>query len=103
VKALGDAALTRAILEDPASAPDPKLRATLAFIQKLAETPAAVTADDVRPLLEAGASRQAVADAVYVLFLFSIYTRLADTLGWEVPSAASFDASAKILLTRGYH
>jgi hypothetical protein len=47
-------------------------------------------------------SRQAVADAVYVCFLFSTYTRLADSLGWEVPSAASFDASARVLLSRGY-
>ena len=56
----------------------------------------------MRAILNAGVSREAVADAVYVLFLFTTYTRLADTLGWDVPSAAAFEASAKILLTRGY-
>jgi alkylhydroperoxidase family enzyme len=102
VKASGDEKLTRAILEDHTRAQDAKLSATLGFIRKLAETPGDVTAADVRPLLEAGVSRQALQDAVYVLFLFSIYTRLADTLGWEVPSAAAFEAGARILLKRGY-
>jgi len=102
VKASGDEKLTRAILEDYEAAPDPKLRATLGFIEKLAQTPKDVTGADVRAILNAGVSREAVADAVYVLFLFTTYTRLADTLGWDVPSAAAFEASAKILLTRGY-
>ena len=102
MKASGDAKLTRAILEDYTTAPDAKLRTTLGFIEKLAQSPSGVTAADVRPLLEAGVSREAVADAVYVLFLFSIYTRLSDTLGWDVPSAAAFEASARILLERGY-
>ena len=98
VKALGDETLTRRILEDHTSAPDPKLRATLRFLEKLCLTPADVTPADAKALLEAGVSRQAVADAVYVCFLFSTYTRLADTLGWEVPSAAAFDAGAKSML-----
>jgi alkylhydroperoxidase family enzyme len=102
VRALGDAELARRILEDPASAPDGKLRAALAFVKKLSLTPEAVTSDDVRLLLDAGVSRPAVADVTYVCFLFAIYTRLADTLGWEVPSAAAFEAGARNLLKRGY-
>jgi alkylhydroperoxidase family enzyme len=102
VKALGDEGLTRRILDDYTSAPDPRLRAALGFIRKLSLTPASVTSEDVRAVLAAGASRQAVADAVYVCFLFSTYTRLADTLGWEVSSAEAFDAGARHLLTRGY-
>jgi len=102
VKALGDEKLALRILDDYETAPDPRLRSALGFIRKLALTPAEVAAADVKPLLAAGVSRQAVADAVYVCFLFSIYTRLADTLDWEVPSAAAFEAGAKNLLTRGY-
>jgi alkylhydroperoxidase family enzyme len=102
VKALGDEELARRILEDPAAAPDPRLRAALGFIEKLSLTPAAVTAGDVRTMLAAGVSRPAVADAVYVCFLFSTYTRLADALGWEVPVQAAFEAGARSLLTRGY-
>lgn len=102
MQALGDERGTRQILDDHTTTPDPKLREALGLIRKLALAPAAVTAADVRPLLAAGVSKPAVADAVYVCFLFSTYTRLADTLGWEVPSPAAFEASAKILLTRGY-
>jgi alkylhydroperoxidase family enzyme len=102
VKALGDEAAARRILDDYTTAPDPKLRAALGFLRKLALTPAEVNAADVRALLAAGLSRQAVADAVYVCFLFSTYTRLADTFGWEVPSPAAFEATARRLLTRGY-
>lgn len=102
MKALGDEGLARRILDDPGAAADPRLRAALGFVRKLALTPAAVTADDVRVVLAAGVSRQGVADAAYVCFLFSTYTRLADTLGWEVPSQAAFEAGARSLLTRGY-
>jgi alkylhydroperoxidase family enzyme len=102
VKALGDETLTRRILDDYKTAPDPKLRATLGFLEKLSLTPTAVTPADAKALLDTGVSRQAVADAVYVCFLFGTYTRLSDSLGWEVPSAAAFEASAKTLLSRGY-
>lgn len=102
MRALGDEALVRRILDDWKAAPDPKVRATLGFLEKLSLTPGAVTPADAKALLDVGVSRQAVADAVYVCFLFSTYTRLADSLGWEVPSAASFDASARVLLSRGY-
>jgi alkylhydroperoxidase family enzyme len=102
VKAVGDENVVRQVLDDYTTAPDPRLRAALCLINTLALTPAAVTSADVKPLFDAGVSRQAVADAIYVCFLFSTYTRLADTLGWEVPSQGSFEASARILLTRGY-
>lgn len=102
MKAFGDEPAARRILDDFTTAPDPRLRATLGFIRKLSLAPAEVDAADVRALLAAGVSRQAVADAVYVCFLFSTYTRLADTFGWEVPSEAAFQATARRLLTRGY-
>ena len=102
MNALGDEEMVRRVLEDPSTAAEPRLRHALGFIRKLLLSPSEVAADDVRPLLAAGASRQAVADAVYVCFLFSTYTRLADTLGWEIPSEAAFQAGARKLLTRGY-
>jgi hypothetical protein len=102
VQASGDEALTRRILDDPESAPDPKLREALRFVRKLSLTPEQVAPADAQALLEAGVSRQGVADAVYVCFLFATYTRLSDTLGWEVPSPAGFEAAARTLLKRGY-
>jgi hypothetical protein len=102
VKALGDESLTRRILDDPDSAPDPRLRAALGLIRKLSLAPETVGPPDVRALLELGVTRQGVADVVYVCFLFATYTRLSDTLGWEVPEDAAFVAGARILLKRGY-
>jgi len=60
--------------------------------------------EDVRPVLALGVSRQAVADAMHVAFLFNVFDRLADAMGWDVPAAGSdfWRSSAKMLLSRGY-
>ncbi len=97
------AELTRQVLDDPATAPiDERLRAALGLLRKVTLTPAAVTPDDVRAVLAAGATRAAVYEALHVGFLFNVYDRLADALGWDVPSQAAFDAGAARLLSRGY-
>jgi alkylhydroperoxidase family enzyme len=96
-------AVTQAVLDDYTTAPiDEKLRAALGLLRKMALDPDALGGDDIRPLLALGVSRRAVIDALYVGFLFNVYDRLADTLGWEVPVQAAFDAGAKMLLGRGY-
>jgi hypothetical protein len=59
-------------------------------------------ADDVRPVLTAGASKQQVEDALAVSFAFNTTNRLADAFGFFVPSADAFEAGAKYLLKRGY-
>lgn len=95
--------MTQAVLDDYTTAPiDDKLRATLGLLRKMTLEPDALGPDDMRAVLQRGVSRPALIDALYVAFLFNIYDRLADTLGWEVPSAAAFDAGAKTLLSRGY-
>ena len=55
-------------------------------------------------MLATGVSREALAEAVHVAYLFNIYDRLADSLGWDVPPAAdgSNVAGARNLLRRGY-
>jgi hypothetical protein len=60
--------------------------------------------EDVRVVLRAGVSRQAIQDALEVAFLFNIYDRLADSMGWDVPAVAGgfYLASAKRLLKHGY-
>jgi alkylhydroperoxidase family enzyme len=95
--------VTQKVIEDYRTAPiDEKLRATLAMLEKMTLTPEALGPDDMRPLLALGISRQAIVDALYVSYLFNIYDRLADTLGWEVPVAKSFEVGAAMLLKRGY-
>jgi hypothetical protein len=60
--------------------------------------------EDVRAVMRTGVSKQAVQDAMEVAFLFNIYDRLADTMGWDVPSVASghYQVSARRLLKHGY-
>jgi hypothetical protein len=60
--------------------------------------------DDVRAVLAKGVSKQSIADALEVAFLFNVYDRLADTMGWHVPEKDSgyYSVSAKRLLKHGY-
>lgn len=103
MKALGDEALTNKVLEDYSTAPvSEPLRAMLGFLETLTLDPSAIRPEDARELLALGLSRQAIQDAIYVCYLFCTYDRLADTLGWHVPVAAAFEASANHLLKRGY-
>ena len=60
--------------------------------------------DDVRAVLAKGVTRDAVAQALEVAFLFNVYDRLADTMGWHVPERESgyYNVAAKRLLRHGY-
>ena len=91
------------MLADPATAPiSDKLRLTLAFLAKVTRDHGSIGADDVKPLLAAGISRQAIEDALGVCYAFNVITRLADAFEFHVGPRAEFDAGAKSLLTRGY-
>ncbi len=57
---------------------------------------------DVAPLRATGLSDEAIEDAINVCALFNIYDRLADALGWYLPDAGGYAASAQSLLQRGY-
>jgi hypothetical protein len=63
-----------------------------------------LTPEDVRVVLRAGVSREAVIDALEVAFLFNVYDRLADTMGWDVPPQGSgyYRMAARRLLKHGY-
>lgn len=80
---------------------DEPLRATLLMLRKLTREHS-VTADDMRAVLAAGATRQQIEDALAVCFSFNVIARLADALGFSVPGPKAFDAGAKYLLARGY-
>jgi uncharacterized peroxidase-related enzyme len=97
-----DEARVAAVLSDleSASIAEP-LRATLRMLRKLAREHS-VTADDMRPVLAAGASRAQIEDALAVAFAFDTITRLANAFGFSVPGAKAFQAGAKFLLARGY-
>jgi alkylhydroperoxidase family enzyme len=95
--------VTQQVLEDFERAPiAEKLRATLRFLKKMTLEPEALGAEDVVALRAAGVSTAAARDAAWVAAGFNVMTRLADTLGWEVPDERGFAIGAKMLLTRGY-
>jgi hypothetical protein len=54
--------------------------------------------------MRAGVSKQAISEALEVAFLFNIYDRLADTMGWDVPSLTGgyYQEAARRLLKHGY-
>ena len=93
------------MLNDFESAPiDAKLAATLRFLRKMTLEPDALTADDARAVLATGVDKEALTEAIHVAYLFNIYDRLADSMGWHVPEEARgyYQVAAKRLLKRGY-
>ena len=103
MKASGNDALVKAVLNDWRTAPvEPRLRAALAFVEKLTLDPEAVGPADVAPLRAMGVSDAAIEDAMHACVLFNIYDRLADSFGFDIPDEHGFAMSAKMLLKRGY-
>jgi uncharacterized peroxidase-related enzyme len=92
-----------AVLADwrTAAIPD-RVRATLGFLEKMTLAPERLTVEDLQPLRDVGVSDAAIEDAIHVCALFNIYTRLADSLGFDMPSQAAFARAADMLLKRGY-
>ena len=64
--------------------------------------PKEISAADVRQAIENGVSREEIRDAFYVAFLFNVYDRLADTLGWELPDPRYYPKAGQFLLKKGY-
>ena len=92
-----------AVLADWRTAPlDPKLRATLGFLEKLTLTPADVHSADLAPLRAAGVSDDGIEDAIHACVLFNIYDRLADSMKWHLPGPDGYAASGRSLMRRGY-
>ena len=81
---------------------DERLRATLGFIEKLTLRPGELTPDDAATVLAAGVSEEALVDAIHVAALFNMIVRLADSLGWDVPTFEDFQARADAMLESGY-
>ncbi len=97
--------MTQKVLDDYTTAPiDEKLRATLHLLRKMTLEPEQLGPQDVRQVLATGVSRQGVEDALHVAFLFNIYDRMADSMGWDVPeeSGTFYSSQAKALLDKGY-
>ena len=100
MKAFGGDELVAAVLADYRTAPiDARLRATLAFLEKLTLTPEALDERDAAALREAGVDAGAAESAIYVAFVFnamdgwptrstSASTTRAGCAGWRASSCA---------------
>ncbi len=80
----------------------PQLAATLVFLETLTLRPEELTPADAQAVYDAGVSEQALRDAVTVCALFSMIVRLADSIGWDVPSWDRLQARAPAMLEGGY-
>jgi alkylhydroperoxidase family enzyme len=93
----------QAVVDEWRAAPlRPELRAALAFLEKLTLRPDALSAADAEAAYAAGVSRDALRDAARVCGLFSMIVRLADSLGWDVPSPERLRQRAPAMLEGGY-
>ena len=98
-----DPEIADAVLADYRTAPiSERLRAALAFIERLTTDPRAVGAAVAQAAMAAGLSRQDIEDAAAVASVFAVITRNANALDFDIPSAAEFDRAAGMLLRRGY-
>lgn len=101
--ASGDDAVVKAVLEDYRTAPIPeKMLAMLVFLEKLTLRPAEAGPEDMTPLRAAGLSDEEIEDAIHVCANFNIINRMADSLGFRLPTREVYEGSARILLKNGY-
>lgn len=73
-----------------------KMRALLAYVRKLTETPYRMTRADARAVNEAGWNDDALLDAIAVASLFSFMNRFVFALGIEADDAYSKASGARI-------
>ena len=92
-----------AILANHRTAPiEPALRATLDLLQKVTLAPADVGDGDVEAARAAGVSDAALEDALTVCACFNLIDRVADALGFDLPSPDVHAEYAPQFLTEGY-
>ena len=103
MQALADADLVAAVLTDYRTAPiNEKLRATLAFLEKMTLAPGELGAADIVAVRAAGVSDQALLQAAYVGALFNMIDRIADALGFHPNDERGLRWVPRILLGLGY-
>ena len=74
----------------------------LGFIEAMTLRPEELGPADADAVRAAGVADDAIVDAIHVAALFNMITRMADSLGWDVPPWDSFLARADQMLANGY-
>jgi uncharacterized peroxidase-related enzyme len=98
-----DPTVVESVLTEYRTAPiSEQLRAALAFLEKMTLQPDALARADAEQGIAAGLTSAQLHDAAAVGAIFNIITRYANALDFEIPPAAELEASATMLLRRGY-
>jgi uncharacterized peroxidase-related enzyme len=101
-RVLGDDVVSHAF-DDPSTAPvTPQVRASLVFLRKLTTQPSTITGEDVASVRASGVTDAGIEGLINICYVFSAINRIADSLGFEVPSASGLTRTAKLLLQQGY-
>lgn len=74
----------------------------LGFLEKMTLRPGELTSADADAVRAAGVSGDAIVDAIHVAALFNMIVRLADSLGWDVPTWEACLARGEAMLSSGY-
>jgi alkylhydroperoxidase family enzyme len=74
----------------------------LGFLEKLTLRPNELGTEDADLVRAAEVSDEAMVDAIHVAALFNMIVRLADSLGWDVPTWESCLDRGEAMLSRGY-
>ena len=74
----------------------------LGLLEKVTLDPDHATPDDIRSVLAAGISEQAIEDALYINACFNIISRLADAFDVAIPNAEEFTQTGVRLIAHGY-
>jgi len=91
------------VLADHRTAPvSPALHATLDLLQTVTLRPSEVSPGDVAAVRETGVSDEAIEDALTVCACFNLIDRVADSLGFDLPSRDVHEAYAAQFLAEGY-
>jgi uncharacterized peroxidase-related enzyme len=80
----------------------PQAAAAAAFVEALTRDPNSLSAADVEEARAAGVENDALAEAIYVAFLFNTINRIADALGFEHRSDRDRRWGAEVLRRHGY-
>jgi hypothetical protein len=72
-------------------------------LQKLTLCPTEVSAADVDKIRATGVSDQAIEDAIYVCFVFSVLARLADAFDFDLTTPRCWQIGGKVSYWLGYN
>jgi len=101
-KMMGEETVAGALDDWETSGVREELRLALGFVQQLTRDPESVGPEHVRRLEAAGLTEDEIGTAVHIVAQFCAINRIADAMGFQVPSAVAFGRMGAALLKHGY-